>query len=229
MANIVILADQPERISRISAASSRRNVDAVLHTVGVEGFDPTTETALNDCKIVILDHDEPSGERVRLVEAIRAHKNDARILITNIPYGERSSHADLIFEYLEHGAAGYVTDDQSYQLPAAIAEVSRGGAWIEPAMTTELVERTVALRDALATIKPHTFGSGQPEVLTRRQTEVLELLAEGMTNRQIADQLFISVGTVKNHVHRILDVLQASSRDQAAAYFQYLQAPVAAA
>ncbi len=61
----------------------------------------------------------------------------------------------------------------------AIEELLRGGAWIEPAMTTELVQRTIALREALATIKPHTYGAGQPDVLTRRQNEVLELLAGG--------------------------------------------------
>ncbi len=228
MANIVILADTSERQSSIAAACMRPGVDAVLYTSTAASFDPSTESALAGCEIVVIDHSESGSEQLQLVDSIRSAHPDARILVSGIPDQRNSDHTDLVFEYLEHGASGYVTKSQAHQLSMAVETVAGGGAWIEPRLTTELVERTVALRDALASMKPHTFGSGQPDLLTRRQIEVLELLAAGKTNREIADALFISIGTVKNHVHRILDTLQASSRDEAAGYYQFLQEPAAA-
>ena len=58
--------------------------------------------------------------------------------------------------------------------------------------------------------------------LTTRELEVLELIGEGLTNQQIAKQLVIEVGTVKNHVHSILDKLNVSSRGEAAAYLAFI-------
>jgi DNA-binding NarL/FixJ family response regulator len=58
--------------------------------------------------------------------------------------------------------------------------------------------------------------------LTPREFEVLELIAQSLTNQQIADQLFIEVGTVKNHVHNILNKLNVTSRGEAAAYLAFI-------
>jgi DNA-binding NarL/FixJ family response regulator len=59
--------------------------------------------------------------------------------------------------------------------------------------------------------------------LTSRELEVLELIGEGLTNQQISDQLIIEVGTVKNHVHNILDKLNVGSRGEAAAYLAFIK------
>jgi DNA-binding NarL/FixJ family response regulator len=229
MVNVLILADHTERIRSISSACGVRDADIQLYTAEIDRFDPAVDAAALNCDIVILDHGAPLERRIRLVQEIRELNENARFLVTGIPQVTETQRTDLIFSYVEQGVAGYLGEEVLEQLELAIEELLRGGAWIEPAMTTELVQRTIALREALAMIKPHTYGAGQPDVLTRRQNEVLELLAGGLTNRQIAEELYISIGTVKNHVHRILDVLQASSRDQAAEYFQYLHAPAVAA
>lgn len=229
MASIIILADHAERLSSLTNACNRREVDVTLDTASIESFQPSGDSSLLGCEVVILDHNEPVQSCYRVVEEIRAANERARILVTGIPAASAPERIELIFGYLEHGAAGYLTVDRTEYLSAAIDALVSGGAWIEPEMTSELVERTIALRETLAMIRPHRYGAGQPEVLTRRQSEVLELLAEGKTNQEIAEELFISVGTVKNHVHRILDALQAASRDQAAEYYQYLQSPSPAA
>jgi DNA-binding NarL/FixJ family response regulator len=230
MSKIFILADDAERLSALAGRCNRRGVDAEVHLASIDGLEPTQDLDLRRSEIVILDHGDANVARAQLVDQIRKNNEPTRVLVTGIPDQPTPWRTELIFDYLEFGAAGYVTERNLYQLGAALDEVARGGAWIEPSMTTELVQRTIALRQALVAIKPQTFGAGQPDVLTRRQTEVLELLAAGQTNREIAETLYISVGTVKNHVHHILDALQASSRDQAAEYFHFMQAaaPVAA-
>jgi DNA-binding NarL/FixJ family response regulator len=228
MMKLFILADHSERIREVSRICGSAGVDITLHSAAIERFDPGTPT-LWDCDAIVLDHGAPVSQRMQLVEALREAHAGARVLVTNIPRIGETDRTELIFKYLEHGAAGYVGTDAPEQVAQALAEIVAGGAWIEPALTAALVQRTVALRASLATLNPHTFGSGQPDALTRRQIEVLELLAAGMTNREIADELYISVGTVKNHVHRILDVLEASTRNQAAEYYQFFQAPTVAA
>ncbi len=229
MANIFILADQTAQIRLISSGISLRNEETKIHYANISHFDPAMELAPGICDIVLLDHGNPVDRRIALIEAIRQVNPATKILITSVPCGDAAKRTDLIFSYLENGAAGYVGEHALDELPSALEEMLRGGAWIEPSLVAELVERTVALREALRMIGPHTYGTGRPKVLTRRQNEVLELLATGLSNRQIAEDLYISTGTVKNHVHRILDVLQASSRQQAVEFYQYFNPPIDAA
>jgi ATP/maltotriose-dependent transcriptional regulator MalT len=67
------------------------------------------------------------------------------------------------------------------------------------------------------------FDAGYYSLLTRREREILELIADDLTNQEIADRLVIELGTVKNHVHHILDKLNVSSRQDATAYLNLVQ------
>lgn len=229
MMNVFVLAQSAQRIKTLSHSCGVQGVDMLIHSADLTQFDPSTEPELQTCRVVLLDHGEGIEQRTDVIERLLEVNEDLKILVTGIPRLPDAERNELIFGYLDYGATGYVGADVEDQLADAMLEVSRGGAWIEPGLTAELVQRTVALRESLAAIKPHSFGFGQPEVLTPRQNQVLELLAAGMSNREIADELFISIGTVKNHVHRILEVLQASSREKAAEYYHFLQSPAAAA
>ncbi|HLT21468.1 MAG TPA: response regulator transcription factor [Thermomicrobiales bacterium] len=226
MAQILVLADQDARISRIKNACDGWDTDVRWVTASVDQISMLDAAASRACDMAILDHADPIEPRLQAIKLLRAMNDSVRIVVTGIPSDDTKGRTETVFAYLEAGAAGYVGDDQlDSNLVHVLNEVRRGGTWIEPAMTIELIQRTVALHDALEMMKPYSAISGQADMLTRRQQEVLELLAAGLTNKEIADQLYISVGTVKNHVHRILDVLRASSREQAAQYYQFLQAP----
>ncbi|CAN5803488.1 N/A [soil metagenome] len=230
MVTIRILADDERRNERIYWALEAWDDDALLAATSINQVDMIRDDDWGCSDIVILDHGDPVELRLLAIEAIRHADYTAKIIVTGIPQVDENERKRLIFQYLEQGAAGYVAEDQlDVQLVAAIQSVQQDGAWIEPAMKVELIQRTVELHDALAMLRPHSVTSGQANALTRRQHEVLELLAAGHTNKEIADELHISVGTVKNHVHRILDVLRASSREQAAQYYQFLQEPSAVA
>jgi len=108
------------------------------------------------------------------------------------------------------GAAGYLLKDVSKEeLIDAIRQVSSGGAFIESQM----------LKGMLSEMKPTTSGvSPAAKNLTKREREILALVAEGMSNREIAERLVLSPETVKSHVAAILEKLNVSDRTQAAIY-----------
>ncbi len=229
MANILILTNHDARLKRINNACAGLNADIVLNAEPIETVAKLGWPASRSCDVVILDHVDPVEPSLQAIQQIRDSNSSVKVIVAGIPDLAPQERTNLLFSYLEAGAAGYVAEDQvEAQMVQVIQEVLQGGTWIEPSMTIELIDRTVALHDALKMMNPYSAGSGKADMLTRRQEEVLGLLASGLTNKEIANELFISVGTVKNHVHRILDVLNASTREQAAQYYQFLQAPSAA-
>ena len=117
--------------------------------------------------------------------------------------------ADL-YESIRAGASGYLLKDGSTydQVAEAVRVVAGGQSLISPAMATKLLDEFVQMsRDPV-----------QSTTLTARELEVLRLVARGMSNRDIAKELFISENTVKNHIRNILEKLQMKSRMEAAMY-----------
>jgi DNA-binding NarL/FixJ family response regulator len=113
---------------------------------------------------------------------------------------------DTVFAALAAGARGYVLKGASAdQIAAALRTVAVFGAGV----ATRLLARTPGRSSAPA-------SPSRPDDLTTREREVLDLLAEGASNQQIARSLGISLKTVQNHVSRMLDKLQAADRTQAA-------------
>jgi DNA-binding NarL/FixJ family response regulator len=101
-----------------------------------------------------------------------------------------------------------------------IRNAQENQAIVSPKMAAVLMSRVVELARLLAEIKPAVYETNG---LTPREMEVLSLIEKGMSNQEIADRLFIEVGTVKNHVHSILEKLEVGSRNDAAAYLSLIQ------
>jgi two-component system, NarL family, nitrate/nitrite response regulator NarL len=140
-----------------------------------------------------------------LVRALVAAEPTARVVALAVP--ERDSE---VLACTEAGASGYVTDDASLaDLIATVEGVARGEMRCSPKITGTLLRRVAALA---AGHRP----SPPVRSLTARELEVLELLDEGLSNKQIARRLCIQVVTVKNHVHHILEKLQVERRGEAA-------------
>ena len=120
----------------------------------------------------------------------------SRVLVFTA-YSERA----LLQRGLESGATGYVLKEASHEtLLKAIEKVAAGETFVDPALIPSLA----------------TGRDGQ-EILTQREREILQLLADGMSNADVAQQLFISQETVKSHVRHILAKLEAETRTQAVA------------
>lgn len=118
-----------------------------------------------------------------------------------------------VFDALEAGAVGFLVKDTPVdQLIEAVRAATQGGAVISPGTTRRLVDRIVASRTAAR--KPTNQTS--LDVLTARELEVLQMIARGMSNREISTRLVISELTAKSHVSRLLGKLDLSSRVQAA-------------
>ncbi|MDI6104110.1 response regulator transcription factor [Actinoplanes sp. NEAU-A12] len=119
-----------------------------------------------------------------------------------------------ILDWLEAGACGFVTRQRSVlDLVAAIEDVVRDELSCPPQLAGALMHRVAAL----AARRRHEWVG---DLLSPREIEVVTLIGRGMSNKQIAAQLFITLATVKNHVHNILDKLNVTARGEAVAYLR---------
>ena len=143
-----------------------------------------------------MDLRMPGMDGIEATEEIMRIVPEAKVLIFTA-YSERA----LLQRGLESGARGYILKEAPHEtLLRAIEKVAAGETFVDPALMSALTKT----RD----------GS---DVLTAREREILQLLADGMSNADVAAQLFISQETVKSHVRHILTKLEADTRTQAVA------------
>jgi two-component system, NarL family, nitrate/nitrite response regulator NarL len=128
--------------------------------------------------------------------------------------GVVESHWEIL-KYIEAGASGYILkDDTVEELLDHIRAAYDGKARVSPEIAAALIERVAELAQL---VQPALLDA-DPAGLTPRAIEVLKLIDEGLSNQEIGERLTIELGTVKNHVHNILDKLNVTSRRDAAAY-----------
>jgi DNA-binding NarL/FixJ family response regulator len=120
---------------------------------------------------------------------------------------------EYVFDALRAGAAGFLLKDSPpEQLIAAVHTLARGDALLDPAVTRSVVERFAGMP------KTDDAAAARLADLSPREREVLMLLVEGRSNREIADRLVVSEGTVKSHVLAVLRKLELSDRIQAVVF-----------
>src|SRR6266516_3224851 len=154
---------------------------------------------------VILLDTFPADAALRIRELLDGLR-DVPVLALTVPNSETE-----ILTIAEAGIAGFVTSDASVgDLVAAIESVARGEALCSPSVAAALMRR-------LASLARSGKGTDPIGPLTTREREILELIDEGCSNKQIAQRLRIELPTVKNHVHHILVKLGVSRRAEAAA------------
>jgi two-component system NarL family response regulator len=138
-----------------------------------------------------------------------------------VALGLSEEHQNDTLRYIEAGAAGYVLKDSSLkEFLEVIRMASKGEARVSPRMAGVMMERLSSLARMFSTFENKMNGDVR---LTSRELEVLQFIGQGLTNQEIASRLVVEVGTVKNHVHRILEKLNVSSRDEAASYLAFIK------
>ena len=155
--------------------------------------------------VILLDISMPGEDGIKTAKRLKAAHPELIVLFLTMHEDE-----SLLHEALRSGAAGYLIKRAAdSEIIAAIRAVHRGDIYVHPAMTRALVRHAVV---------PGTpEGSGE-EALTRREIDVLRLLARGHTNRQVADVLGLSIRTVEGHRANLLGKLGISSRVELVSY-----------
>ncbi len=155
--------------------------------------------------VVVLDINMPVLNGLEALEKIKAMDNSAKVVMLTI-------HQDrqYLLKALELGALGYILKDaEATVLIDAVRSVYNGQTYIQPSMARELVNEYKRIKN----------GADDPQsLLTERETEVLKLLSKGMLNKEIANVLYISEKTVKNHISSIFRKLEVQDRTQAAVF-----------
>lgn len=155
--------------------------------------------------VAVLDARLPDGSGIEVCRQIRSsHPEIHAIILTSFDDDE------ALFAAIMAGAAGYVLKQVTGQdLIAAVHHVALGGSLLDPSVTAKVMER---LREG---------APGEPEELkslTAQERRILELVAEGLTNRQIGERLFLAEKTVKNYMSNVLSKLGLERRTQAAVF-----------
>jgi DNA-binding NarL/FixJ family response regulator len=184
----------------------------LLETAGVDvvgeaadGRDAVDEARRLRPSIVLMDIRMPRMDGIEATRRLAADGEGVRVLILTT-FGLD----DYVYDALRAGASGFMLKDAPpEELLAAIEVVARGDALIAPAVTRSVIEEFVRRSPSAREPAPVLEG------LTEREREVLELLARGLSNAEIADRLVVSAGTVKTHVAHVLAKLGLRDRVQA--------------
>ena len=164
--------------------------------------------------IVLVDFVMP--EAASIVADIRRRAPSVKVVA--ITLGETEAE---VIQLAEAGVAGYVLPDGSLDdLIIAVESAVRGELYCPPRVAFTLLRRVGAIALGRATAKQSDAAPSPVDELTGREREILQLVAQGMSNKQIARQLGIEVATAKNHVHNILRKLHVHRRIEASDWYR---------
>jgi NarL family two-component system response regulator LiaR len=190
----------------------RQGIRAILaesedvHVVGEarNGLEAIQQAASLKPDVILMDLVMPKMDGIEAIRQITDQNPGMRILVLTTYSGD-----DKVFPAIKAGANGYLLKDSgSGQLLQAIREVHRGEPSLHPDIARKIM-REISQSDEVKLT---------PTPLTARELEVLKLLASGMENEEIADQLIIAEVTVRSHISRILAKLHLANRVQATLY-----------
>lgn len=201
---------EPIRISIVEDDDRIRNMFIIL-LEGADGFRcvsayPNAESALVDLPtkqpdIVLMDINLPGMTGIECVKRLQAEMPEINAVMLTV-----YEDTDRIFDSLEAGAVGYLLKSTSpADILDALKDVQKGGA----PMSAQIARKVVQ-----SFHKPIDAGK-KIEILTDREEEILSLLASGYMYKEIADELFITIDTVKTHIRHIYDKLQVRTRTEA--------------
>jgi DNA-binding NarL/FixJ family response regulator len=209
----------PERVISVALIEDNRLVregitallsqHADLRVVAKGSNGGTLRVAEADPDVVLLDLGLRNGDSLRVAEKVKATFPDAKVIVMDL----LPVHEDIV-EFVSAGVSGFIMKDATVDdLVNAIRAVAHGVHVLPPAITATLFSQIA--RDAVARGRPKTLKAVR---MTPREREVIDLIAEGLSNKAIAQRLHIAPHTVKSHVRNIMEKLTLHTRLQVAAY-----------
>ncbi len=182
-----------------------------LHVVGdaSNGQSALAQARTLQPDIILLDIQMPDEDGLEIAAALHEEIPSARLIILTAA----APPPDLVYRAIRAGALGFISKDGDIEeLVKTIRSVAQGQAVLFPSSLTSLVTFLTQAPEPAHEPAPVT------ERLSEREQEVLELVAQGNTNREIAEKLVVAESTVRSHLHNILDKLQLNNRVQAATF-----------
>ena len=168
-------------------------------------------------EVVLMDINMPKVTGVEATKAIKKQRPNVKIIVLSIHDDE-----SYIFETIRAGASGYLLKDvEGRVLIDAISHVANGGSFIHPRVTSKVLKEFTRLSEEAENLQIYSKTDEEAndsvweDLLTTREQEILTLMARGMSNRDVSEELFISEKTVKNHVSNIFQKMQVRDRTQA--------------
>jgi DNA-binding NarL/FixJ family response regulator len=197
----VVIADDHRLMREGTAALLGREPAIEVVGLAADGAEALALVERLRPDVLVLDLWMPGLSGIEVCAEVRARFDDVHVLMLTVSERE----PDLLAA-LRVGAAGYLIKDMP---PAELVAAVLGAGAGDPRIPASMAERVLTELDA---------GISLIEDLSPREREVLELMAEGLRNREIAERLFLSEATVKTHVRHLLDKLRLRNRAEAAAF-----------
>jgi DNA-binding NarL/FixJ family response regulator len=193
----------------------REGITALLNQLPdlrvVAGSDSDDTSALNTLapQVVLLDLGLRNGDSLRIAEKVRKEFPSSKIIVMDL----LPVHEDIV-EFVNAGVSGFIMKDATLDdLVRTIRSVAEGVNVLPPQMTGSLFSQIA--RDAVARGRPEALDAVR---MTPRERQVINLIAEGLGNKEIASRLHIATHTVKSHVRNVMEKLMLHTRLQIAAY-----------
>jgi two-component system, NarL family, nitrate/nitrite response regulator NarL len=206
----VLLVDDQPLFRRAIATLIDEQPDMVVVGEAENGLDGVEQARQCVPDLVVMDVEMPVMDGVEAMRMIREQLPRTKVIMLTV-----SDSEDFLFDAIRSGAHGYLLKDlRPEQLYDMLRAVMRNESPLSPSIAGRLLTEFRGREPVRSAVPVQDEGPG----LTRRELEILQLVADGLSNKEIGTALSITEGTVKNHVHNALEKLHLTNRVQAAAY-----------
>lgn len=204
MAVHIMIADDHSMIREGLKNLLELDGDIEVIAEAVDGDDCLKKLETIKPEVLLLDINMPKKNGLEVLQALKARRSKLKVLVLTV-----HNEIEYLMKAVDIGVNGYILkDSESAELKKAILTITQGETYIQPSLIPALNSKMIEKNQDEERI----------DVLTRRELEVLKLLAVGMYNKEVAEKLNISERTVKNHVSNIFKKLEVTDRTQAAVF-----------
>lgn len=194
----VVLVEDDQEIRNSFSLIVNSSPKFVVVNGYASGEEAITSLQKDKPEIVLMDIELPGMNGIQATKTIKDKMPTADIIMVTV-----YEDSDLVFEALKAGASGYITKSANYmELLSALEEITKGGAPMSSRIARMVIDN---------------FHVNPNSPLTKRETEILQLISEGKTYTQISEELFISKETSKTHIKNIYSKLQVTCKSEAIA------------
>lgn len=204
MAVHIMIADDHSMIREGLKSLLELDGDIEVIAEAVDGDDCLKKLETIKPEVLLLDINMPKKNGLEVLQALKARRSKLKVLVLTV-----HNEIEYLMKAVDIGVNGYILkDSESAELKKAIFTITQGETYIQPSLIPALNSKMIEKNQDEEKI----------DILTRRELEVLKLLAVGMYNKEVAEKLNISERTVKNHVSNIFKKLEVTDRTQAAVF-----------